>query len=708
MRVPTVINLSRVLRPAVPLALCLSLATPAFATTGAVVEPAGTVRLGADESVPARTTILGASDVWVIYGSGSSYSATSLRDGHTVALGGHGDVPHLAGSMVVIPHVDILEWVDLDTGDSGTAAYPPTTFATATPTGWLLGAGTTHADFVDARTGTVAPIALPANWTLQVAQVGPLGALLIGHGGAANASQYVAFTTPGTLKPLALSSYCRILTTVDVACSVGTSVAVVPLDGSPAVTWDTPQGAGVTQTTDRVGWTDFDGRFHTSDKHGNNRLDSAQPIDVEWATSREFLYVGGNSAAEAGIYRLTDVGSTPALVVPLGSSTQRAAAIAVGPGRVAWIDNASSSSAVWTQDFGTQAGGVDLGARTTVAAQASAWMDVRAFLATSGRRTVYGSFRDLMLYENGTTKSLVHTSSNWLDSIQLSGSRLLFTRYLTTTVINVRTRAAIFTGRGLQSPRLFGNYLAYALSNGSVWRRDLVTGRVIMLRGPLLHRVPATLVVAIHGDFVAWQVPGEAAYRNARTLTAPVRLPTTETLVGLTGAGVLTYDDVDGDLHLLLRAYGARATTTVFTHPGYYVELTVGGSSVAWLDDTHKYQPRLSVLPPGRDQPQLLGNALAPLTTTRSHLWSAEWDTSAPLTSCALQLLRGRTVVRTVACDPGGMAVGVATAAWDGKSHAGLDVTGRLAWRLVAGNSSGRLLAADGRPLAITGVVTAR
>jgi hypothetical protein len=45
---------------------------------------------------------------------------------------------------------------------------------------------------------------------------------------------------------------------------------------------------------------------------------------------------------------------------------------------------------------------------------------------------------------------------------------------------------------------------------------------------------------------------------------------------------------------------------------------------------------------------------------------------------------------------------------WDGKGRAGKAVIGRVAWRLVAGNRSGSVLAPDGRATATAGVVTSR
>ncbi|MDQ1714297.1 MAG: hypothetical protein QOC60_242 [Frankiaceae bacterium] len=697
----------RFVQVAVSVLACLSLALPAAAAVPPATDPPGTVALAAGESVPAGTRILGASDSWVLYGE-SSYNATSLRDGHTVPIGGHGDVPHLAGSMVVIAHVDLLEWTDLDTGESGTAAFPAGTFEGATPTGWLLGTGATGdtgAEFVDARTGAVQPIGVPAQWRLAtgLAHMGPQGVLLVGSG---SPSLYVPYAAPGTVTPLALNSYCPSLTTIDAACANGTSVTVLPLSGAGPVTWAVPQSSAVAETVTRIGWTDYDGRLHTADKDGSHQLVSTTPIDMQAATSDAFLFVGGSSAADAGIYRLTDVGATPTLVAPLGAGTLHGRAIAVGPGRVAWIDNASSSSAVWSQTAGTGSGVLVLGPRLPVAATASAWMGTQALLSTSGRRTVYGTFMDLQLFENGRTSTLVHlTSNNWIGSTQLSGSRLLFTRGSVSTVIDVRTRRVLFTGQKLVSPALFGNYLAYARSDGSVWRKDLATGRLLALQAPV--RTGRPTVVVQRGDFVAWQSGATPIYRNARTLTAPVRLPANEYLVGLTGVGVLTATGASPGFRVLLRAYNSRTATTVFTHNGG-IELKVSGSAIAWLDDNQHYEPKIAPLPAGRDRPQLLGNALVPLSTTTAHTWLAEWDTSAPLTSCAVQLIYGRTTVRTLACDPAGMAVGVATVNWDGKGRAGKAVIGRVAWRLVAGNRSGSVLAPDGRATATAGVVTSR
>ncbi|MDQ1723215.1 MAG: hypothetical protein QOG52_243 [Frankiaceae bacterium] len=699
----------------VGVSVCLAV-TPAFAATAPVaVDPPGTVSLAADESVPARTTIVGASDEWVAYGSGPydnrTYHATSLRDGHTVDLGGFGDRPYLTGAMVVVPHVDQLEWTDLDTGESGTALFPRGRFAGATPTGWLLLAGPTGAAFIDARSGAVTPVGLPAGSQVVAAEVqfGPSGVVL--RTKVAQTSIFIAYNSPATATSLAVrTGGCNFVTAPEIACGGYYTVRLIPLDGSAVRSWPVAEPAYlVAVTATRVGWNDPDGLFHTSDTDGQNRLDSTGPIDVQAATSQGFLYVGGSSAADAGIYLLPDIGATPTEVVSLGAGVVRADTIALGPGRVAWIDNASSTRAVWSERVGAHAAQVVAGPRELLATAPTSRLATRGYLAVSGTRTVYGSLSDLYLNDGGKTTTIWHTTdtaarSPSVNSIQLSGTRLLVDHDYLTTIIDVRTRAVLYSVKALLLPVLRGDFLVYTQVNGAIWRKNLVTGvltQVQSAQGKYVY----TQKIKVEGDYVAWQGTGAVRYRNARTRTAIVTLPRTEYLVGLSGAGVVTAQFTGSQSSLLFRRYGSRIATTIGTTKDVG-SAVIDGAVIAWIDSTGL--PKVAPLPGGSGRAQLLGRASASRITSASGSWTGEWDASAPLTSCSVLFISGRTTVRTVACDAAAMAVGVAAVTWDGRTRGGRAVTGTVAWRLVAANSAGSVLREDGAIAPITGTLVAR
>ena len=696
----------RVLRTAVPLVLCLSLATPAFATPAAVVDPAGTVRLGADESVPARTTIVGVSDTWVVYGAGSSYNAASLVDGHTVALTSHGDVPHVMGSMVAVAHADVIEWTDLNTGESGTGAISRNSFAGVTPTGWLVLAGATGAEFVDARSGAITSVGLPLGSTVneEQATTGPLGAVIYSHN--TPSAVYVTYAHPESPTVTGASPGCR-LGAAEAVCGGWDGVSVVPLDGSPALSFPVNGTVFVAGVGTRVGWIDYARVFHTADRDGQHPRVSATRIDVQAATTEGFLYVGGASAADAAIYRLSDIGQEPTPVVTLGAGALRAQALAIGPGRVAWIDNASATAAVWSE--GIHGAEATLNVSPRISLQATGPYGLRTqepgFISVSGRRTVYGGAIELDLADGTRTTPVVLAPTRPVDAMQLSGTRLMFDRGFITSVIDVRTRALLFNGRGLVGPVLWGDYLAYSRMDGAVVRRSLVTGQQSVTKPLVTDGEVVPQSVRMRGDVIAWQQGPVPVYRNVRTSTL-VHLPVSERLVGLAGAGILTVRTT-GTFALLFRPYGSgsRRATTMATNDHGLLTAVIDGSVVAWIGEDGL--PKVAPLPGGDGRPQFLGGGSAPRSTSSSHTWSAEWDTSAPLASCSVQLTLGRTRIRTLACDAAAMAVGVATVAWDGRNAAGRSVSASVAWRLIAGNAGGTVLAADGSAKVISGTFAA-
>ncbi|MDQ1723217.1 MAG: hypothetical protein QOG52_245 [Frankiaceae bacterium] len=702
MRVLAVITFRRACRLVVPLTILAWLVTtPSFTASASVVDPAGTVQLGADESVPARTTIVGASDEWVAYGTGSTYNATSLLDERTVALSSHGDVPRLTGSMVVVAHVDQLEWTDLDTGEGGAAAFPQNTFGGATPSGWVLRTGATGLEFVDARSGAVTAVGLPVgsyvnDWQLRT---GPLGVYVSPRNTSSNL--YVTYAHPQMSSTLSASAQCA-LTAVEAVCGGYQNVHVLPLDGSSGSVWATSAGF-VAATATRVGWIDYRGTFHTADPDGRNQRTAKSSIDVQAATANGFLYVGGSSADDSGIYRLTDVGEAPTLVVALGGGTLRAQAMAIGVGRVAWVDDASATAAVWSQAVHGTGGAVGLGMRQSVNARTSDWLRTQgAFVAVSGRRTVYGDSTDVDLYDGVHTLRVLSTTRP-IGLLQLSGTRLLFDRLAVTTIIDVRTRAALFTGKGMVTPVLWGDYVAYGRMNGAVVRRNLVTGQTVEALPPPKDGF-GSLTVRLHGDYVAWEASLSVAYRNLRT-HALFRVPAGETLVALSGTGILTARVSGRAATLVFRRYGSSAATTITTGDQGLLSAVAEGSVVAWIDG--KGLPKVAALPGGDGRPQLLGGATAPRTMTGARTWTGEWNASAPLTSCSVQLVYGRTTIRTLPCDAAGMAVGVATVSWDGRDAAGRSINGGIAWRLVAANRGGTILAEDGSATTVHGIVTA-
>jgi hypothetical protein len=147
----------------------------------------------------------------------------------------------------------------------------------------------------------------------------------------------------------------------------------------------------------------------------------------------------------------------------------------------------------------------------------------------------------------------------------------------------------------------------------------------------------------------------------------------------------------------------STAATTVVGHLSGPVELD--GSTIAWVDQ--KGVPRVAPLAVEPDQPRFLGDPDAPTTyATSSGNWNAEFDTSAPLTSCSVAITLSSTPVATLPCTKSDMAVGDADVKWNGTTTAGDSVLlGTYTWTLSASNADGALESPSGGALTLSGSI---
>jgi hypothetical protein len=407
-----------------------------------------------------------------------------------------------------------------------------------------------------------------------------------------------------------------------------------------------------------------------------------------------FLLAFALSLATSG--SASALGSTLLLTNATGASVY---GLAIGPGRVGWADDSISGAPVWSRTYTT--GALALGNPTMPGDS-----DTHGGLAVSGIRTAYLGPGDEPTVNDGTsTTTIPHPGFN----IGLSGTRLVYQRvsnlhwYLNDLTnghyLDLTARYGAWSS-GLVS--LCGNYLSYALADGSIWRVDVTSNaNPVRLGAPLTGQTVNYATTFQWGDWTAWFLVSTDGvdyyetdrFRNVATMDPALEVSSEYTVIGATAAGVeLTRSGRD--------SIQPWAGGSPFTLPG--TQDVLSGARVAWVGADGL--PRLSALGrPVSNRPRSLGN---PVTTSGLHsdgTWTLDLPVSAELKTCTVSFSDAKQTVDTVSCDPDAARQGEVMATWTPAN--GLP-NGDYKWTVTGTSVAGPLLAADGSTTPISGPVT--
>lgn len=434
----------------------------------------------------------------------------------------------------------------------------------------------------------------------------------------------------------------------------------------------------------------------------------------------------------AGIYTTSSAADTPTQIVPAGAATYRAEAVALAPNRAAWIDNGVGAD-VWTAPLTTS------GADLTVGMPRSVSPSAYALSGISGNRTMYADPGSLVVQQAGHPDQTVPVPAG-TTTLSWSGTRLLALRYDGSgAVYDIRTGQAVTTIPAIswpfwfglyqpQSSALWGNELASMASDGSVSVLNLVSGVRTEVSAPLITPGAGEAAqgrVEINGHTVAWGVSvcqyfnedhdaitcsdPTVEYRDFTSSAAPTVIPTTLAQSVTLSDGYVAYENfgpgVDNQQLHVRQLYTSTETDLgavgSFDSPG---TVALSGSTVAWIGDDGLAHAQ--ALPHVAAQPWYLGNGIAPsgLVADGSSSWDGDFVASEALTTCAVTISSGATVVRVLNCDATQTPYGEAEVSWDGRDATGDVVSpGNYTWTLSGANTDGPLLDADGATTPITG-----
>lgn len=503
----------------------------------------------------------------------------------------------------------------------------------------------------------------------------------------------------------------------------GRSLRWLPLDGGAAVAlpagleWFTRS----TRTHVAAG-----GPFRTAALSGGALVTSDISGDI--ASDGRYFYTGPAPGQAPGIYRRVDAADPGTLVVARPNTLHLpwTFGIAVSPGGIYYTTHDSGDTRkIWTRTLTRDAGSLRVGPAQLVAGKAYA-----AQLAASAGRLVFDhQHRD----HTGAIRKLPWPA--WT-STKVSGNRALVDDVIG-AVPDIWTWADLYDVRtdrlanpGQQPGRwpgppqdLFGNYLLYARADGTVVRRDLSTGREIILRktgSPIGS-------VAIHGRWVAWVTDCQRYCPQLQTITIrDLAIGTTTTLItrgtqtlDLSG-GYLAFDAIPNAAdtrQLRVVRHGTRTLTSISRLPAdvnlgmwdFYSaprHFDLDDETIGWLDSeaVGKVAPLTAFV----DPPVYLGNPIAPAAISPNgdgiqDTWSATLPVSKALPTCTVTIYRGGTAVRILNC---ANRTGMAAVTWDGRTGAGAKLPrGTYTYRLNGRDNDGWIRHADLRLVPITGSI---
>lgn len=498
-----------------------------------------------------------------------------------------------------------------------------------------------------------------------------------------------------------------------VGCTDGATVYRIPTDGSAPVAIAAAAVVSVVVTPTATAWISGPGHrlSSRSTRAGAATTSTAYPVESAFAVG-DGLAFSRDGATVGGVYRTASAGGPATLLARAPVRAIEGRTVAVGAGRVTWVDDSTTSFPVRARRLtGSGATGVP-GPVTTV--NPGSWVrwpaqygeGSPADLSTSGTRTLLAARpvggltarTGSVLLRSGPRTTVLSTNAS--GELVLSGSRALwgtpdgsvFLRNLATG--STRDLTAAFgvraTGQSLLGT-LYGRYLAYA-AGGGAWRLDLATGRAERL-GTASGGRSGLGAVLTAGDFVAWTTVTGVSYRDARTM-GPVRvLAGQQEIVSVSQAGLV----VSGGSGARFHAWTGGPAVAV---PAGVLALDSG--FVAFLDS--HLRPAVAPLAGSAARPQALGSPLAATRIRRGSAWSLDQPTSQPVTACTVVVRDpAGTVVARLRCNAAGAAQGEVLAAWSGLVAGHRPAPGRYRWQIVARNRSGGILPGNGVASAVTG-----
>jgi hypothetical protein len=677
----------------------------------------------------------------------------------------------VAGDLAVVTDgVSTMSWETLDGSSGGTAPIVPSGQGfswdsddlgiSAAPTGWLVfgnptsGTQTTNLLLVS-TTGTVTNLGVTGGDGVVVG--GPDGALVFGEfdpcADAVCDPSYVSYSSPGALVALDVPSSadtCSSVLISDVVCSAttergSTKAVLVPVNGDAPKSLTLPASADaydVAGTANDAAWVHTDGSISyepwSTGTVTTVSTGDALPVYYVASDASELVFDGGDTTTTSGVSTLTPPSSTAVTAVVFPPTPVGANTLAIGPGRVAWMDDApatglaSGATPLWSRSLTNTSGTLSTGSANLISTDA-ALIDNYASdygyppISVSGNRTLYqDTSGDLELLNEDTTSPAVTVAKNSPRVGELSGARVLYESASTgewklyDSVTGKSTSLSSISA--YSQAAIWGDYVVWMNSDGSIMRMDLSTSpptivTVLPAYGGGSTCSPAQLggpPVMVSGDYVAWGElcgTGDAlvtGYSDVASGTV-VDLSSTSVPVALSDSYVattpLTGFSVGDPATLSATNLISSAVTTVgevSASPG------LDGLTITWIDQNGV--PEAAPLPAEPDPPRFLGDPSTPTTDTAGiRDWDAEWDTSAALTACTVTITAGATAVNSVPCSTADMAVGEADVAWDGTNSSGATVkSGTYTWSLSASNANGSLESRSGGALSLTGKITVK
>jgi hypothetical protein len=451
--------------------------------------------------------------------------------------------------------------------------------------------------------------------------------------------------------------------------------------------------------------------FGTVAAPGYSTASASTPVEGTWMAgdASDFFVNRGATRPDAGLYELANAGATPQLEVAAAVSPVQAFGVGIGPGRVAYSDDVASGGALsaFARNLSAGAHGLSAGSQSLLSSDATGFG-----LSLSGRSAAYlgGSSRvgchgDLRLSVPGAKSRTVTKKA--CGAPTLSGERLLYLLAGAKGTDNVEvydlvTHATKRVVTGVLSAAMWGNYLAWMTTNGSVYRKALSgpAGRKKLTGALGGSDIYGGVFTA--GPWVAWYEGNSNHYaikfRDAQTLAAARSLPEADAIEGLSAGylAVAVYDNTAGDYAVTLDSLPAlHGVLTVSTDQP--ATLAVDGATLAWVDTSNVARAqRVSAV----DRPWFLGDPAAPAKVAKGARWSAHFPTSAALSSATVTVRLGHKVVATLKADKAYLSLGVVAVTW----HAAK--AGHYTWTLSAHSPSGTMRSDSGSSAATTGSLT--
>jgi hypothetical protein len=645
-------------------------------------------------------------------------------------------------------------WWNLGNQTSGTATSPGTWLGSAADGYYYFTGDSVYDETTGGASTIVGSPFSEAGETIFGGSVGPDGLVLAGnHGDLA----YLTFG--GTVTPLqsAWKSYeaqdqyngvtCGATSDTDTVCTIfldggdsdsGALAQLVPLDGSaPVAVSDTCMGPGGRQPSAAL----TSGALICADDvvTSQNLTPSGTASVSNYAVGQPFGYGGTEVVAALGtavvanpnrteLETVTASTSVPVALLAAPMSVVTAGDFALSSGRIAWTSDqtvpgrpSSTVSSVRTATISNSAGTLNVGA-STVFARTAGWRYLYASDETTAysKLTVTNGLKIASLRVVSPQRSTVVSDANRKD-VWVSGNQVMYLaaetarhpkkRYM---LLNATTgkiapitalNKALAANIDLSPSGLAGKYVAYVTSTGVVKRLNVDTGKVkTVAHGADPHFQDS---VHVYGPYVGWMSNGAATdgvgpgrFRNATTMSAPIKLSPGTFIVATTNSGIVTeHEGSTQTVDYSLRGYGSDNTETVILSELHAQRpAQVDDSIVAWIDADSVV--RAAPIPNNTVTPLSLGAPYAPRSFTPSNhrTWRASIPFSAALSTCWIKISHAGRTVKTLSCLPADVTEGVAAAVWNGRTHSGATVSpGDYTWRATVQGTSGVTKTAGGR-----------